>query len=410
MKKIALFVLGFCTAGLLPSLAQQDAEAITRALADRIIRNTSFAFVNRETGERFTGTANIPYSPALAAASEYNEWHYTNGVIQIAMMRLAELSGDRKYTDYCLRNFSFIFHNLDYFRKQYEAKVPGSSFSQYFSLNKLDDCGAMSAALADVNRQDHRKEYDAYLARSVAYISRKQQRLPDGTFIRPEPRKMTLWADDLYMSVPFLARMGRNTGNSTYFDDAVKQVENFSRYLYDSCSGLYYHCWYSDVRLNGVAHWGRCNGWLMIALAELLDQLPQQHPKRRELIRILQRQITGLSRYQDSSGLWHQLLDKPDSYLETSCTAMFTYAIARAVAAGWINSSYLSIAENGWKGILSRIGPDGQVADICVGTGIADDIGFYYERPRETDDPHGLGPVLLAGIEMMRAEKNKISR
>ncbi len=130
------------------------------------------------------------------------------------------------------------------------------------------------------------------------------------------PRKMTLWADDLYMSVPYLARMGRLTGDNKYFDFAIKQVELYNRYIYDSTTGLYFHTFYNDENTNGVAHWGRCNGWVALAQVELLNNLPADHPKRAELIRLLQRQIIGFSRYQDSDGMWHQLVDKPDSYAE----------------------------------------------------------------------------------------------
>jgi rhamnogalacturonyl hydrolase YesR len=159
--------------------------------------------------------------------------------------------------------------------------------------------------------------------------------------------------------------------------------------------------------MNGVAHWGRSNGWLAVAQTELLNNLPANHPKRQELINLLLRQIVGYSRYQDTTGLWHQVLDKPDSYLESSVTAMFTYAVAKAVNEGWINKTYLTIAEDGWKGLVSNVTPDGQIKDVCIGTNIADDIRFYYDRPKGLNDTHAIGAFLLAGAEMIRAEKSK---
>lgn len=387
-------------------LYAQTTEEITRMVADNLIKATSYKFVNKETSEIYESTKNIKYSPAVSVQSPENEWYYMNGVVNIAMMQLADYTGEKKYSSYSLRNIEFIFNNLDYFKRQYDEKVSGSSFFQYFRLGKLDDYGAMSAGLFDVNRVAQKKEYSNYLEKAANYVSFKQQRLNDGTFIRPEPRKMTLWADDLYMSVPFLARMGKLTGNQKYFTDAIKQVKNFTKYLYDKNSSLFYHCWYSDVQLNGVAHWGRCNGWVMMAQTELLNHLPSNHPQRKELIKLLLQQITGISRYQDTTGLWHQLLDKPDSYLETSCTAMFVYSIARAVNQGWIDKSYLSIAQNGWKGLLSKIQPEGQVEKICIGTGIEDNLKFYYDRPTELNDLHGIGAVILAGTEIMMTGRN----
>lgn len=272
-------------------------------------------------------------------------------------------------------------------------------------MGNLDACGSLAAALADVYEMDKRKDYRVYLDRAGNYILYKQQRLPDGTLCRPDPRNATIWADDLYMSVPFLARMGKLTGEKKYFDDAIKQVENFNKYLYDPMTGLFFHCWYSDVKMNGVAHWGRCNGWLAMAEAQLLNELPVNHPKIQELINLLLRQIVGYSRYQDISGLWHQVLDKPDSYAESSVTAMFTYAVARAVNEGWINKTYLHIAEDGWKGLISKITDDGEIQDVCVGTRIFDVIRYYYNRPKELNDPHAIGAFLLAGSEMIRTEK-----
>ena len=401
MKKAALVFI-WCFTSM--ALSAQTVEEITRSVADNIVRSTSFKFIDKKAREEFSSTQGLPYAHSVSVESSENEWYYMNGVVNIAMMQLAELTHDSKYSEYSLRNFDFIFSNLDYFKRQYDEKVPDSSFAQYFRLGKLDDCGAMSAALADVNEVVGKKEYQDYLVKAADFIAIKQERLADGTFIRPEPRKMTIWADDLYMSVPFLARMGKLTGDAKYLDDAIKQVENFTKYLYDPNTGLYYHCWYSDVQLNGIAHWGRCNGWVMLAQTELLNNLPASHPERKNLIKLLLKQITGVARYQDKTGLWHQLLDKPDSYLETSCSAMFVYSIARAVNEGWIDKSYLSIAINGWKGLAANIQTDGQVKNICIGTGIEDNIQFYYNRPTELNDLHGLGAVILAGTEILKVE------
>jgi len=403
MKKITLI---FTLCIIFTALLAQNTEEITKKVADQIIQNTSFKFINKKTGEKFSSTQDVPYSQSVAVESPENEWYYMNGVVNIALIQLAELTHDSKYFEYSQRNFEFIFSNLDYFKRQFDEKVSGSSFAQYFRLGKLDDCGAMGAALADLNKIVGKGEYQDYLGKAADFITQKQERLADGTFVRPEPHKMTLWADDLYMSVPFLARMGKITGEAKYFDDAIKQVENFTKYLYDANTDLFYHCWYSDVQLNGVAHWGRCNGWVMLAQTELLNNLPANHPKRKELVQLLLRQIVGVSRYQDNtSGLWHQLLDKPDSYLETSCSAMFVYSITRAVNEGWIDKSYLSVAMNGWKGLTTTIQADGQIKDICIGTGIEDNIQFYYSRPTELNDLHGLGAVMLSGVEIIKARK-----
>jgi rhamnogalacturonyl hydrolase YesR len=346
-------------------------------------------------------------STDLKVDSKYNKWAYVNGVLTIGMMQTADVLGDKKYSDYSLHNFSFIFDNLSYFETLYKAKTGKVEYGSVFNITNLDACGAMSAGLFDVDALAHRKDYQAYLERSAAYILTKQMRLPDGTLARPQPRFGTLWADDMFMSIPFLARMGKLTGDSKYFDDAIKQVENFNKYLYDPVTGLFFHNYYADDQTNGVGHWGRSNGWIAMAQVELLNNLPANHPKRPELIKLLLRQIVGYARYQDQTGLWHQLLDKPDSYLETSVTAMYTYAVARAVNQGWINEKYIAIAREGWKGLASKVTADGQLQDVCIGTNMDTDIKFYYTRPTELNDTHGLGALLLAGTEMLKAEKKK---
>jgi rhamnogalacturonyl hydrolase YesR len=141
----------------------------------------------------------------------------------------------------------------------------------------------------------------------------------------------------------------------------------------------------------------------MMAQVHLMNFLPADHPKRDDLIKNLERQILGIAKYQNGKGLWYQLLDRSDSYTESSCTAMFVYSIARAVNEGWIDNRYGSIAIRGWEGLKEhKITHDGQVKDICVGTGIQDDLVFYYRRPARTNETHGLGAVIDAGIEVMR--------
>jgi rhamnogalacturonyl hydrolase YesR len=174
---------------------------------------------------------------------------------------------------------------------------------------------------------------------------------------------------------------------------------------------LYYHCYFNDVKQNGVAYWGRSNGWIMIAQVHLLNNLPASHPQRNAIIENLKQQIIGIAKYQSPSGLWYQLLDKPDSYLESSCTAMFTYAIAKAVNEGWIDRRYAAIAVRGWNALKTKIiTPEGYMKDVCVGTGISSDIVFYYTRPVGKNDTHGLGPLLDAGIEVAKYKKINAAR
>ena len=385
------------------TLAQSNYDKIFK-VADNIIENTSFKIIDTETKKLYDCTEGLPVSKNYRIESPYNMWHYWNGVLAIGMIQLSEISGNEKYKEYALKNYDFIFDNLDYFGKQYNAGIHDISIYQYFEMGLLDHCGAMSSGLYDVSKFDAKKEYDTYLDRAINYVANKEIRLEDGTFVRKKPREMTLWADDLYMGVPFLARMALKTGDSKYLDDAIVQVKNFNKYLFNQNNGLYYHCYYSDNKQNGVAHWGRCNGWVIMSEVELINLLPENHPERNALINILEKHIIGISRHQDISGMWHQLIDTPDSYLESSATAMFIYGVAKAVNEGWINQSYASIAFSGWSGLGKKITEEGLVENICVGTGIKDDIQYYYNRKKELNDIHGLGAIILAGVEMMKLD------
>src|SRR5205814_419930 len=219
-----------------------NTEEIVRLVADNIIRSTSFQFVNNKTGEKFESTTGKDTSANVRAESKFNRWQYVNGVLTVGMLRVANVLRDKKYTDYSRKNFDFIFNNLSYFKKIFDAGNAQVEYRPVFRIGSLDDCGSMSAGLLDVYQFDKRIEYLEYLNRVGDYIINKQVKFQDGTLARNAPRKMTLWADDLYMSVPYLARMGKLTGDKKYFDFAIQQVENFNKYIYDSTTGLYFHC------------------------------------------------------------------------------------------------------------------------------------------------------------------------
>jgi rhamnogalacturonyl hydrolase YesR len=323
-------------------------------------------------------------------------------VLNIAMNRLGEVLHEPTYIEFSHKNVAFSFDNYRTFEERYKGEGKWNyPFGQLFIMEELDDCGAMGASVIEVVRHDPQDRYRAYIDKTAKHISLQQSRLEDRTLVRSFPHKWTLWADDLYMSISFLSRLAEMSNDNHSFDDAAQQVINFHKYLFDGDVGLMHHCWYSDVHRPGVAFWGRANGWALLAQVDLLDRLPKNHPQRDTLIALLQRHILGIARYQTGEGLWHQLLDKVDSYLETSCSAMFTYAIARAVNKGYIESRYASIAQRGWEGVLTRILPDGKIEGVCAGTGVGDDLVYYYRRPTPLNDIHGIGAVLLAGSEIL---------
>ncbi len=410
MKKIIPICLIFMLVSLLSAQNSDSDEAVVRRVADNIIIHAEFKFVGVDDGKIYNTTNEIPDDIDVKFKSPFGEWHYTMGVLNMAMINLSIFLNDDKYFDFAARHIAFGFDNYKFFQERFKNDRPHYlyPFGQLWTMKELDDFGAMGASIMDVYEKVKHPEYKEYVLKGAKRISEGQERLEDGTLVRTFPHKMTLWADDLYMSVPFLVRLGKFTGETKYYDDAIHQVLNFSEYLWDENKEIYWHCYYSDLKRNGVAHWGRCNGWVMMAQVHLLNILPADYPKRELIIKNLERQIIGISKYQGPDGLWHQVLDRTDSYTESSCSAMFVYGIARAVNEGWIDKRYSSIAITGWNGLKKeKILPNGQVKDICVGTGIEDDMVFYYNRPARPNEKHGLGPVIDAGIEIIRLKNSK---
>jgi rhamnogalacturonyl hydrolase YesR len=170
--------------------------------------------------------------------------------------------------------------------------------------------------------------------------------------------------------------------------------------------GLYMHGWVKGMEVHPAFHWARANGWALMAKTELLEVLPEDHPGRAQVLDLLRAHIRGLAACQSGQGLWHQLLDRNDSYLETSASAMFAYCIARAINRGWIDrQAHLPMLHSAWNAVAARVNAQGQVEGTCIGTGLQFEPTFYYYRPASVFAAHGYGPVLLAGAEMLHLLK-----
>jgi rhamnogalacturonyl hydrolase YesR len=234
------------------------------------------------------------------------------------------------------------------------------------------------------------------------WVSTRQFRLSDRTFARNQPLPNSVWLDDLYMSVPCLAQMGVLTGDSRYYDDAARQILQFYSRMFVTQKGLFMHGWVQEMSPHPAFHWARANGWAFMATAELLTVLPTDHPQRSQLLSIFRAHAAGLRRTQAPSGLWHQLLDRPDSYEETSSSAMFVFAITRAINKGWLSRpTWAPIAIRGWSGLTTKVNSIGQVEGTCIGTGLGWDDTFYLYRPTDVNAAHGYGPLFLAGSEII---------
>ena len=415
MKKIHLLAALLIAASGLQAQTKMSAREAAIKIADRILASTTYEFKNTKTGETYKSLKKVPFSMDVKVNCKYNNWHYTNGVTNIALKELADKPGDKKYDDSVLRNMNFVFNegNLEYFKKQYDTAMKEGgwnavrklSWHMIFRNKRLDDNGPMGASLIDLQMKHPNKAFLDYINVTDEHLRYAEPRLADGTIARIWPHINTIWADDALMAISFLARMGEFTGDNRYFDDAANQVLNYTRYLWCPEKQIYYHCYHTDNKEHGVAHWSRANGWIFMAQADLLSRMPKDHPLREAVIENFRQQASGVARYQGKNGLWHQLLDKEDSYEEITGTAMFVFGIARGVKEGWLHPDFIYVAEQGLKGMMKKITDNGDVTAICVGTGIMPSATFYYNRPTQTNDPMGEGPVLRALIEMIDAPR-----
>ena len=365
---------------------------------------TAARLVDGKSGAEISGPVT---DDAVIPPGQFRIISYEWGVTYSGMLLAAETTGDARFNEYVSRRMKVVTDLLP--REQARlAKNPAapSPLRSVLKPRALDDAGAMCAAMIKAERSGAAAGLRALIDNYIDYISAKEFRLADGTLARNRPQPNTIWLDDLYMSVPALAQMGQLTGERRYFDDGVKQVLQFAARMFDKERGLFMHGWVQGMEVHPQFHWARANGWALLTMVELLDVLPEEHPGRPAVLELLRAHIQGLAARQSGSGFWHQLLDREDSYLETSATAIYAYGIARAVDQGWIDPlAYGPVALLAWHAVSTKVNAQGQVEGTCVGTGMGFEPAFYYHRPTSPFAAHGYGPVLLAGAEILRLLK-----
>ena len=358
--------------------------------------------MNKKTGAALTDPSELDTN-SIVKQGDFRLTSYEWGVTYSAMLRAAETTGDNRYSRYVKDRFDFLTKWVPAVKAKFPVDyiLAKRFLHQPIVPRALDDAGAVCASMIKAERMGLttglRPQIDAY----ASYVFTKEFRLKDGTLARNRPLKNSLWLDDLYMGVPAIAQMGKLTGDKKYFDDAVKQVKQFSARMFNKELGIYMHGWVESMNPHPEFHWGRANGWALLAMTELLDVLPETHPGFKAVLEQYRAHVKGLAKYQSGSGFWHQLLDRNDTYLETSCTAIYTYCISHGINKGWLDvKAYAPLCLLGWSAVASKVNEKGQVEGTCVGTGMAFDPAFYYHRPVNVFAAHGYGPAILAGAEI----------
>lgn len=204
------------------------------------------------------------------------------------------------------------------------------------------------------------------------------------------------WIDDMYMITAIQTQAYRATGDKTYLERAAKTMVAYLDKLQQP-NGLFFHA--PDAQF----YWGRGNGWQAAGMTELLLSLPKDHPLRPRIVRGYSLMMSSLLRYQSSDGLWRQLLDDSDSWVETSGTGMFTFALVTGVKEGWLAKNiYGPVARKAWLGLVKHIDASGNVGDVCEGTNKGFTVKYYMDRQRKVGDLHGQAAALWSAMALLR--------
>jgi len=383
-------------------------EAEVKQVMDRVLRyidsETPAVLVDKRTGQEVTRLTDIDANTQLKQGG-FRLTSYEWGVTYSGVLAAYEATGDKAYLDYVTKRHRLLADIFPYFQKLHQqGKRFDGNVRRVVDPHALDDAGAVCCSMIKSVLKDKGREPSLrpLIDNYVNYILTKEYRLSDGTFARLRPQKNTLWLDDMFMGIPAVAYMGRLTGEQRYYDEAARQVTQFASRMWVAEKKLFRHGWVEEMEPHPAFHWGRANGWAILTLCEVLDVLPESHPQRQSILTLLRQHAEGLAALQHHDGFWHQLLDRSDTYLETSATAIYAYCLAHAVNRGWVSAkAFGPVALLAWHAVASSVNAQGQVENVCVGTGMGFDAAFYAYRPVHVMAAHGYGPVLWAGAEII---------
>jgi unsaturated rhamnogalacturonyl hydrolase len=346
--------------------------------------------------------------------SPHAKWSYTSALLGVSLDELTRATGEPRYRAFGDRlTTSFVADD-------------GTIRGGY----ALDDDSLDGIAPGEVLLRVYARTPEPRLKTAIDTLRRQlagQPRTPSGGFWHKKRYPNQMWLDGLYMAEPFYAHYGALFGEPADFDDVAKQILLMDHAAYVPAAGLLRHGW-DESRKQSWADpatglspefWGRAVGWYAMALVNVLDHLPADHPQRAAILEVLRRVATGLARWQDpQTGVWWQVLDKggrEGNYLESSVSTMAVYALAKAVNHGWLpRATYGPVVRRGYDGILREfIRPDAddgiRITSACsvAGLGYGRDGSYaYYLREKIVDnDPKAVGPFILAGIEVENLEK-----
>lgn len=378
MKKFILLLF----AVLVTSTYAQEAKALSLKAAIKMAE-TVIAETALEKGQKPT---------------RYNYWMYQNYMIAEGIKSMGDTLGRPEFSKYKEQQ-------LMYFCDSYK-KMNDKAKNWYLKPTALWHSGMVASFVELQSKSDHPE-----IARGIGYFQGmldKAPKIADGTFVRYKRRWKSkgVQIDDLYMLVPYWVRKSKQSGDTQYLEKAIEETLSYYKYLWNPQTKLMHCLWLEKKPKVKIHHWGRGNGWFVMAITDLLHFVPENHPKRAELLKVYNNVMDGLMARQNEDGLWHQVLDRPESYTETSCSGMFTYSLLLGFNKGWLPASARTAGIKGWNGLQTKLTEKNQLKDVCVGTDMSEDVQYFFKRPRVTHDQHGIGPFLLAASEIIKLKSN----
>lgn len=354
-------------------------------------------------GERVFWRFQHAYLRAYLDSSFFGQWYYATMLSFNGIRCCGETFDVPEYVEYFLNNERFLADWSEY--AAYDSDTFGFApfMGDINSVQYLDHIGTMGANFVEAYRITGDNRYLNLIRLLKDRIKHTVPRFEDGTF-RRNFRK-TMWSDDFYMSGCFLIQLYSQLGDEDSLQDILCQLQGFVKRLYLPAEKIFSHIYFWDKEVKNEIPWGRGNGWVALTISEMLMAIPDENPVHSQIRQVFCEFCEGLAALQDECGMWHQVLNRPESYLESSCTAMFALAFYRGVRYGWLPKSFLEYADKGLHAILERcVDEDGVLHGVCMGSSCSMDVQYYFDLTTVKDDNHGTGVVLMLLCEKSMME------
>lgn len=365
-------------------------------------------YYNEEGKKVFWRLADGSHIRIYSPSHFYGTWNYPVMVGHFGLVKTAEVLNDKKLLSYFAESMRFAARYFEY--AVYDAKEfenNPSILPRCASFNHLDPIGTIGMNMQKAYFYTGDRELLNVIKDLALSIMTQVPKFENGAYHRVK----TMWTDDLFMSVPFLLGMEKITGDSVWEDRAATMFLTYTEKMYMDADNVFSHIYYVEKGEKTNVPWGRGNGWVFVALTEFLEKVGKDNLHFEKIKEIFQNFSRGIAALQDKNGLWHQVLDKNESYAETSCTAMFLYGFSKGIRLGILGDEYVSNANKALEGLLkNQIDCHGNIYGVCKGSSCSSDWKYYSERLGTVkNDDHGTGILLAAMCEyvLMQEEKNR---